>query len=391
MRLQSPLAAKRNVQAQDTFIHHERRCADPTKYIIYHNSSHCFHRAPHTPFRHKFERTMKLTDIPRISLGFLPTPLEDLKRIGAELGIELTLKRDDFTGFGGGGNKVRKLEYLMADALDRGAKVLITTGGHQSNHARMTAAAARKFGMKPVLVLRGNRPDVMQGNLLLDHLLGAEIDFLDPDAYFAEINPRMPQPADAASARGETPYVIPLGGASALGAMGYVAAVKELSEQYGEAGRPAPEFIVAPVGSGGTLAGLLIGCAMFWPRTQVIGIAVSGSAVPFSERIAAMADAGAELLGFDARFDPADVAIETGYVGEAYAVPSAEGNAAIGRLARSEGLFLDPVYTGKAMAGLIDCVARGRIAPGRRVLFVHCGGSPALFPHAELLTRDRAD
>lgn len=332
---------------------------------------------------------MTLDEIPRLSLGFLPTPVEKLERLSAELGIELSVKRDDFTGFGGGGNKVRKLEYLMADAVARGVGVLITTGGHQSNHARMTAAAARKFGMKPILVLRGNSPDVLQGNLLLDHLLGAEIDFLDPDAYFTEINPRMQYHADQALARGEVPYIIPLGGASALGAMGYVSAVRELAGQYADAARPAPDLIVAPVGSGGTLAGLLIGCAIFWPETKVAGIAVSGSAVPFSERIAVMANAGAELLGLDRRFAPSEVRIETGYVGEAYAVPSPEGNAAIVRVARAEGVFLDPVYTGKAVAGLMDCVARGTIAQGSRVLFVHCGGSPALFPHAELLTRDR--
>ena len=333
---------------------------------------------------------MKLDDIPRLSLGFLPTPVERLDRLGREMGIELSIKRDDFTGFGGGGNKVRKLEYLMADAVSKDVRVLITTGGHQSNHARMTAAAARKFGMKPILVLRGNRPPLLQGNLLLDHLLGAEIDFLDPDAYFAEINPRMQAHADAAQARGETPYIIPLGGASALGAMGYVSAVQELSRQYAEAGSPPPDLIVAPVGSGGTLAGLLIGCAMFWPETKVAGIAVSGSAVPFSERIAVMANAGAELLDLDRRFEASEIRIETGYVGEAYAVPSPEGNAAIVKMAHTEGVFLDPVYTGKAIAGLLDCVRGGSIARGSRVLFVHCGGSPALFPHAELLTRDRA-
>jgi D-cysteine desulfhydrase family pyridoxal phosphate-dependent enzyme len=332
---------------------------------------------------------MKLDEIPRLSLGFLPTPIEKLERLSAELGIDLSVKRDDFTGFGGGGNKVRKLEYLMADAVSQGVKVLITTGGHQSNHARMTAAAARKFGMKPILVLRGNSPDLLQGNLLLDHLLGAEIDFLDPDAYFTEINPRMQHHADQALARNEKPYIIPLGGASALGAMGYVSAVRELAVQYAEAGCPAPDLIVAPVGSGGTLAGLLIGCAMFWPETKVAGIAVSGSAVPFADRIAVMANAGAELLGFERHFEATDIRIENGYVGQAYSVPSPEGNAAISKVAQAEGMFLDPVYTGKAVAGLMDCVKRGTIAQGSKVLFVHCGGSPALFPHAELLTRDR--
>jgi D-cysteine desulfhydrase family pyridoxal phosphate-dependent enzyme len=333
---------------------------------------------------------MKLDDIAMLSLGFLPTPIERLDRLGSELGIDLSVKRDDFTGFGGGGNKVRKLEYLMADAVAQGVKVLITTGGHQSNHARMTAAAARKFGMRPILVLRGDRPASYQGNLLLDHLLGAEIDFLDPDAYFTEINPRMQFHADQALARGEKPYIIPLGGASALGAMGYVSAVKELAAQYAAAGRAAPDLIVAPVGSGGTLAGLVIGCAMFWPDTQVAGVAVSGSAVPFSERIATMVNAGAELLDYDRRWGADEIRIENDYVGPGYAIPSEEGNAAIGRVAQAEGMFLDPVYTGKAFAGLFDCVRRGSIAQGSRVLFIHCGGSPALFPFADLLTRDRA-
>ncbi|RYD54402.1 MAG: D-cysteine desulfhydrase family protein [Sphingomonadales bacterium] len=332
---------------------------------------------------------MNLEDIPRLSLGYLPTPIEKMARLSVEMGINLSVKRDDFTGFGGGGNMVRKLEFLMADAVAQGAKVLITTGGHQSNHARMTAAAARKFGMKPVLVLRGNRPDVYQGNLLLDHLLGAEIDFLDPEAYFTEINPRMQRYADEATARGEKAYIIPLGGASALGAMGYVNAVKELSEQYKTAGQPAPKYVIAPVGTGGTLAGLLVGCSIYWPDTTVFGIAVTGSAIPFSERIAVMATAAAELLGLDRTWTAADVRIETDYIGPGYSIPSEDGNAAIKIAAQTEGMLLDPVYTGKAFAGILDCAKRGTIEPGSDVLFVHCGGSPALFPHAELLTQDK--
>ncbi len=333
---------------------------------------------------------MKLEDIPRLSLGFLPTPIEKLERISEQLGISLSIKRDDFTGFGGGGNKVRKLEYLMADAVSQGVKVLITTGGHQSNHARMTAAAARKYGMKPILVLRGNRPELYQGNLLLDHLFGAEIDFLDPDAYFTEINPRMDHHAAEAAARGEKAYIIPLGGASALGAMGYVNAVKELAEQYSAAGTQVPDYIVAPVGSGGTLAGLHIGCALYLPKTEVIGIAVTGSAVPFSERIAVMANAGADLLDFNKRWTAEDIRIENDYIGPGYSIPSADGNAAIKFAGNQEGVLLDPVYTGKAFAGIMGCVEKGSIARGSSVLFIHCGGSPALYPFAGLLTNDLA-
>ena len=329
---------------------------------------------------------MKLDDLPRISLGFLPTPVEELPTLGAELGISLSVKRDDFTGFGGGGNKVRKLEFLMADAVAQGVKVVITTGGHQSNHARMTAAAARKFGMKPILVLRGNKPASWQGNLLLDHILGAEVDFLDPDAYFELINPRMQQYAQEAEARGEKAYIIPLGGASALGAMGYVNAIRELSEQYAATGRKAPDYICAPVGSGGTLAGMVVGCSIWMPDTKVIGVAVTGSATPFEERISVMANDAAELLGLEQRFAPEDIRIENDYIGAGYSIPSEPGNAAILRAGRSEGVLLDPVYTGKAMAGIVGLAEHGKIEKGSDVLFVHCGGTPALFPFNDQLT-----
>ncbi|WP_102225396.1 1-aminocyclopropane-1-carboxylate deaminase/D-cysteine desulfhydrase [Acidimangrovimonas sediminis] len=328
---------------------------------------------------------MKLDDIPRVSLGFAPTPVEALPKLGGELGVSLSIKRDDFTGFGGGGNKVRKLEFLMADAVAQGVKVLITTGGHQSNHARMVAAAARKFGMHPVLVLRGNPPTQYQGNLLLDRLFGAELEFLDPDAYFDLIGPRMQAHADAAEARGEKAYIIPVGGATPLGALGYVAAARELAQQYDEAGRKAPDYIVLPVGSGGTLAGLTIGVSHYWPDTKIIGVAVSGSAVPFPERIAPMSNAAAKLIAVDREWAPEEIRVETGHVGPAYGVPSEAGNAAIHRAARAEGLLLDPVYTGKAMGGLIDLVETGEIEKGSDVLFLHCGGSPALFPFADVL------
>ncbi|MGL4289369.1 MAG: D-cysteine desulfhydrase family protein [Phreatobacter sp.] len=328
---------------------------------------------------------MKLDAIPRIALGFLPTPIETLARIGASLDIDLQVKRDDFTGLGGGGNKVRKLEFLMAEAVAQGARVLITAGGLQSNHARITAAAARKYGMKPVLVLRGERPDAVQGNLLLDHLFGAEIDYLDADRFPTEVGPWMQRHAAAAEARGEKAYVIPIGGSNALGAVGYVAAIKEMAEQYEAAGRSAPDCVVVPLGSGGTLAGIHVGCAMFWPGTRIIGIAVTVSAVPFGERIAVLANATAELLGLTRRWTAAEISIEHGHVGPGYAILSDEGRAAIDMAAREEGMILDPVYTAKGFAGLIGCVRTGVIAGGSSVLFLHSGGSPALFHFARQL------
>ena len=326
-----------------------------------------------------------LADYERVELGFVPTPVEPLQRLGAALGLRLFAKRDDFTGFGGGGNKVRKLEYLMADALANRADVLITTGGHQSNHARMVAAAARRFGMRAVLVLRGNPPTEYQGNLLLDRLLGAELEFLDPDAYFVEIDPRMQAHARAARDAGEVAYIIPLGGANPLGALGYVRAVEEMAAQFEAMGSSAPDVIVAPAGSGGTLAGLHVGCRRHWPKTKIVGISVSRDASWFQERISAMATECAALLGPGESWTPADIWIEDGFVGTAYGVPSPGGNDAIRLAARSEGMLLDPVYTGKAMHGLTALVRRGAIAAGSSVVFLHCGGSPALYPFSKQL------
>jgi D-cysteine desulfhydrase len=321
----------------------------------------------------------------RTPLGFFPTPVEALPRLGAALGVDLAIKRDDFTGFGGGGNKVRKLEYLVAEALAQNARVLITTGGHQSNHARMVAAAACKFGMRAVLVLRGNAPAEYQGNLLLDRLFGAELEFLPPDEYFTLIDGRMAAQADAARAKGETPYVIPLGGASGLGALGYVRALDELAAQYEAAGQRPPELIVLPVGSGGTMAGVEVGVRRRWKGTRVLGVSVSRDAKWFQERVSAIANETAAMIDLKETWAPADIQVADGYVGPGYGVPSEGSIRRIREAARLEGVLLDPVYTGKAMDGLAGCVADGRVARGTRVLFVHCGGAPSLFPFAKQL------
>jgi D-cysteine desulfhydrase len=322
---------------------------------------------------------------PRVSLGFVPTPVEALSRVGSRLGIELWIKRDDYTGFGGGGNKVRKLEFLMAEALAAGAQVLITTGGHQSNHARMVSAAASRFGMHAVLVLRGNPPAEWQGNLLLDRLFGAEFEFLPPDEYFGLIDGRMAAQAERARAAGLRPYVIPLGGASPLGALGYVLAVQELVEQFRGLGIAAPDVIVTPAGSGGTQAGLEVGVRRWWPDTRVVGISVSRDRAYFQGRIAEIASACLALLEWPGTVAPGDVWVEDGYVGPGYGIPSAGSVAAIREVAGTEGVLLDPVYTGKAMDGLEDLVREGSVRPGQRVLFLHCGGGPSLYPFARTL------
>jgi D-cysteine desulfhydrase family pyridoxal phosphate-dependent enzyme len=331
---------------------------------------------------------MTSDDFPRVELGFFPTPIDTLTRLSEEIGVTLRMKRDDYSGFGGGGNKVRKLEYLMADALAQKAGVLITTGGHQSNHARMVAAAARRFGMQAVLILRGDAPSEYQGNLLLNRMFGARLEFLDPTDYFHLIDGRMAAHAAGAEASGTTPYIIPLGGANPLGALGYVRAVEEMTRQLEAMRLSAPDFIVAPAGSGGTLAGLYVGVRRHWPNTKIIGVSVSRDSAWFQQRIAVMAGECAALLDWKMDFQPSDIRIEDGFVGKAYGIPSPGGIDAIGRIARSDGVLLDPVYTGKAMHGVLSLVEKGDIPRGSDVLFVHCGGSPALYPFAKTLIGD---
>lgn len=327
----------------------------------------------------------EVDDFERVELGFFPTPLETLPVLSKQLGISLWFKRDDYSGFAGGGNKVRKLEYLMADACQRGVNVVITTGGHQSNHARMVAAAACKFNMRPVLVLHGTTPPRYQGNLLLDRLFGAELEFLSSGDYFRLVDGAMQAHADAAIARGEKPLIIPLGGATALGALGYVRAVQEMDAQRKAQGLGDPDVIVAPAGSGGTLAGLYVGARRFWPKTRVVGISVSARSLWFQKKISAMAQDCAGLLQWPQQWRAEDIWIEDSYIGQAYGIPSAGGIETIYRVAQSEGILLDPVYTGKAMHGLISLVEQQRIVRGCDVIFIHCGGSPALYPFASQL------
>lgn len=328
---------------------------------------------------------MQLSDLPRYPLGALPTPVEKLDRISAELGIELYAKRDDYTGFAAGGNKIRKLEYLLPDAIARGATLLITAGGVQSNHARMTAAAAAKCGMTSLLVLRGEKPNAVQGNLLLDQLFGADFDFVAPEIFNTQLDAIMQKHAAAAAKRGERAYLIPVGGSTPLGAMGYVNCIRETAEQYAAAGRAAPDVIVVTGGSGGTLAGILIGCAMYWPTTKVMGVLVTVSPIPYKQRVANAVNAAAEFIGLDRRWTAHELWIESDYVGPGYGILTDACVDAIKLAARREGMLLDPVYTGKTFAGLIGSVQNGKIARGSNVLFVHTGGSPALYHYAPQL------
>jgi D-cysteine desulfhydrase family pyridoxal phosphate-dependent enzyme len=320
----------------------------------------------------------------RIPLIHLPTPLEPLDRLGAYLGMAprcLWVKRDDVSGLAGGGNKARKLEFLCADAVARGCDTLVTGGGRQSNHVRMTAAAANRLGLRCTIVLNSERPDVPTGNLLLDELLGPDIVWAgagDRALDYYAVEAAIVDTARRLADEGRRPYAIPIGGASALGAIGYVQAALELRRQD-----PAFELVVAADGSGGTHAGLVAGLG---DHRSVYGVDV-GARPDLDDQVPAKAAEVARLAGLpdpegdrDAGLDGLPKAVvDHDHFGPDYGAPTGECREALQLAARLEGLLLDPVYTGKAMVGLIAGVRSGRIPSDARVVFLHTGGMPALF------------
>lgn len=311
---------------------------------------------------------MKTTqDFDRISIGVFPTPVQKLESISRLLGTQVYVKRDDLTGLGLGGNKVRKLEYLLADAKAQGAEVVFTTGGAQSNHAMLTAAAARKLGMMPILILKKRGVTARQGNQLLEHLMGVDVRFMDTDDY-ADIYAEMDR---VGKALGRPYYKIPCGGSNALGTLGYVDCAREIRDQ----GLHFDHLICAE-GSGGTMAGLALGAKLYLPGTRVTGMMVDSD--PFEEITVRLMREAAALLDADVQVSAEDFDLRD-LCGPGYAIPSQEGNAAVAMMAENEGLFLDPVYTGKAFAGLIAMAREGAFKPTDRVLFLHSGGAGGLF------------
>ncbi len=308
-----------------------------------------------------------LRDFPRVSLGVFPTPIQRLDNISAMLGTNVFVKRDDLTGLGLGGNKVRKLEFLLAQAREQGAEVVFTTGGAQSNHAMLTAAAAGKLGMRPILILKKRGVTECLGNQLLERLMGTDVRFVDTDDY-ADIYAEMDR---VGQALGRPFYKIPCGGSNALGALGYVDCAREIAGQGA-----AFDFLICAEGSGGTMAGLALGAKLFLPGTRVCGMMVDTD--PFDEITPALMREAAALLELDLEITPDDFTLRD-MCGPGYAVPSAEGNAAVALMAEKEGLFLDPVYTGKAFAGLLAMAREGAFRPEDRVLFLHSGGAGGLF------------
>jgi D-cysteine desulfhydrase family pyridoxal phosphate-dependent enzyme len=321
---------------------------------------------------------MRLATLPRYRLATLPTPLQRAANLEAALGPDcprIYIKRDDLTGLAFGGNKARKLEYLVADALGKGATALVTEGAAQSNHARMTAAAARIAGLRCVLVLDARHGAEVEGNLLLDHLLDAEVRIVPDKAARAAT---MQQVAEELRQAGECPYLIPTGGSVPLGAAAYVAMVGELLGQLLDGGE-APGRLYVASGSQGTQAGLIVGARAFSAPFAVKGIAVEHPVEKLIADCAALANGTAELIGLQQRFSAADVDIDGGFIGEAYGLPTRDGLESIRLLARTEGIFLDPVYSGKAMAAFLSHVRAGEIDAQDAVVFLHTGGGPSLF------------
>jgi D-cysteine desulfhydrase family pyridoxal phosphate-dependent enzyme len=313
--------------------------------------------------------------LPRVPFLTAPTPVEELPRLRDRLAPapRLLIKRDDVIPFGFGGNKVRKLEYVAAAALADQADTLITCGGLQSNHARATAAAAARLGLPAVLVLNGEPPDEKRGNTLLAALLGAEIHYVPGRDERA---PRMRALAGSLRRQGRRPFEIPLGASTPLGAIGFVRAVHELVDQG-----VAPDVIVHSTSSGGTQAGLLAGCALAGLPARILGISADDPPATLQRDIRRIVEGMASLIDID----PASVlrvrppAVDARFVGEGYGVPTDASREAVELVARTEGIFLDPTYTAKAMAGLIQMIRERTFGDEETVMFWHTGGLPGIF------------
>ncbi|RJR30482.1 MAG: D-cysteine desulfhydrase family protein [Candidatus Latescibacterota bacterium] len=334
---------------------------------------------------------MSIAFPPSVNLANLPTPVERLRTPpGYERLPNVYVKRDDLTGAALSGNKVRKLEFCLAEAAAAGADTVITCGGVQSNHARATAVAAARLGLRSILVLRGPEPAESDGNVLIDRLAGAEIRFID-ETEWPRIGRIMAGIEAELEAAGRAGYTIPEGASYPPGVFGYIRAAGEIADAERALGLPF-DAIVFAVGSGGTYAGLVYGARIFGLRARILGVNVLDTPEYFADRVAGISEDFVRTYERRYRGEPwfepipaGDVEIAGGYDGPAYAVPSEEGLELIRTFARATGLFLDPAYTGKAMLGLAGEAAKGRWKASDNVLFIHTGGIFSLFPRRKEL------
>ncbi len=326
----------------------------------------------------------KIRALPRKPLGFLPTPLIRLQNLErAYNGLKIFMKRDDLTGLAFGGNKIRKLEFLIGDAIQAGADCIITAGAAQSNHCRQSAAAAAVSGLECHLALGGHKPDKYTGNLLLDALCGATIHWCGNERKGEKI----PEICQKLKNAGKKPYVIPYGGSNIVGALGFVAAIYELEMQL-QAHKISLDHIVFASSSGGTHSGMLVGKMLLRQKYRLTGVNIDKDEVfgmQLSEYILKLANDTAQYLEADHTFDIKEIDLNDDYLGGGYGIIGKREREAISLTATHEGILLDPVYTGRAMGGMLDMIREGRYAKGESILFWHTGGSPALFAYEDIL------
>lgn len=312
-----------------------------------------------------------MLNLPRKRFAHLPTPVEFMERLSSELeGPKLWIKRDDQTGLALGGNKTRKLEFLLAEAQAQEARTLITAGAVQSNHCRQTAAAAARFGLDCILVLTGDPPQTFSGNILLNNLLGAELVWTSRELREKTLS----QVFSECEQMGRRPYLIPYGGSNPIGAIAYTFALKELLDQG-----LIPEWIVFASSSGGTQAGLVVGSRLYGYEGGILGISVDEPAEVLRIRVADLARKTSELVGEEIIVLPEEITVNADYLGDGYGIIGGPEIEAIKLFAKTEGLLLDPVYTGRAAAGMIDLIRQDFFDDVANVLFWHTGGTPALF------------
>lgn len=324
---------------------------------------------------------MYTSNFPKISLGIFPTPVTELPNLSKKLGgPSIFIKRDDLTGLALGGNKTRKLETILGDAIAQGCDTIITAGAAQSNHCRQTAAAAAKLDMDCHLVLGGKQPKHINGNLLLDKIFGCHIHWGGSNRKGEDI----PEIFNQLKAAGRKPYIVPYGGSNELGAIAFFGAVEELTKQIEE----TFTHIVFASSSGGTHAGLMLGKHIFKQEFELVGISIDKDEIDgqmLDQYIINLANRTANVIGLDSTFSDQDLILNTDYIGEGYGVVGELENEAIKLTAQLEGILLDPVYTGRAMGGLIDMVRIGAFNKDDKVLFWHTGGAPALFAYSDSL------
>ncbi len=323
----------------------------------------------------------------KINIAFLPTQIEKLDRFTKymDLPVELYIKRDDETGLYATGNKIRKLEYILGYALEHGYDTLVTCGGIQSNHARTTSYVATKMGLSSYLILKGEAPSFPDGNYLLDRLFGSRIEWVTEKEYEEDIDGIFDRVRRKLEKEGKRPLFIPEGASYALGVFGYIEATRELKEQFQDM-NVKMDYVFSPVGSGGTLAGFLIGQRAFSLDTRMYGVNVCDDREFFQNKILDVVNQFRELYPNWRKWSSIskeDIGIIDGYVGEGYAIPYKEEIEMIKMLARTEAIILDPTYTGKAFYGMINEIKRGTIEKGSKVLFIHTGGIYGVFPQKE--------